>query len=661
LAVSQAHAADPSNFGVTGLLSIPSAEVLHEGAAAAGFNRHNQNPGLSAEVENYFVNIGFFPGFEAAGRLVEGTFLPGVTSRDLSFDLKYQFWAVPNGPRFALGVQDAGGEIRFFRSKYAVATWPWPSFSASLGYGAGPDALDGVFGGFEWSPWTFLSVLADHNASDINAGLRLSSGDRLGRWKLALTTVYNGANEEIESGLTLRFPLGLNDSISFPQNSVRRDSTPAPAPSALLPAKQEFPPAASEPEMVVTPGTTALQALSESLVRLGFESVRVGLRPNATVVMVIENRVYNHSFVDAAGAALGSASALVGATARAVELVLTSYGVPQLVITVPMARYRDFLAGGDQQALLRDWQVRYTDSIPNPYEVDWLDTAAPMRSIELVLEPLLRTFVGTEFGVLDYAVGLRLSTVLPLAPGLLLTSGYQAEGAESDDFRRPDVFKGFGIEPGLDHFLLQYFHKPAAQWASLWSVGLTQIFKADLRVAGLEQLWLSEQGRHQLRAKLMILGTRSDYRKVALGGYTWFNADRRYALSATAGQFYGGENGFRLNANRYFGDTLFGFYLRYASRTEQLVGFEFSLPLTPRRDMTPDGVQLKGPRRWAYGLATTVNAADGRNPLRPIFMLEPQLDLDLRRDFFDGARLTPDQLQFNTGRLREADALWSER
>ena len=618
----------------------------------AGGSHHNPDPALLTDSEIYFASLGFWRGLEVTGRLIEGQQAASSGIRDLSLDLKYQFLKWPEGPRFAVGLQDYGGQTRFFRSKYAVVTWPWRSFSGSLGYGRGEQVLKGIFGGLEWNPSPYLSVLADHDGSDVHAGLRLGTGPWLGPVRATATVSYSDARDELEAGLTLHFPLGVNETPPAKSSPVRETAIqPTAAPSVV--ALSPLPPLEAIPVPRPVPG---LPDLPRALARQGFEAVRVGVRPEGTVVIVLENRVYNHSFVDAVGVALATVAGHIQSAGHTVELTLTRYGVPHFTVEVRLDLFRQALRDGNVAALQNEWRAAYSDTLHKSEEIRWQETAVPLRAIELILEPLVRTFVGTEFGALDYGLGLRARSVVPLARGFVLAAGVQAPVLGSDDFHDGGAYETYAPKTGVDHVVFQYFHKPAPQWAWLWSAGSTQIFQSDMGVAGLEQLYVSDTGRHQWRAKLMALHASSATREVALGGYTWFDAPGRYSLSLTAGRFYAGETGGRIEVNRYFGDTILGFFWRAASRDDQVAGVQFSLPLTPRRDQTPEQFQLKGSRRWTYSLGSTVNASDGRNPLRPLLAFEPMLDLDLRRDFFDAGRLTPEYLESNTQRVLEAGA-----
>src|SRR5204863_8425647 len=108
--------------------------------------------------------------------------------------------------------------------------------------------------------------------------------------------------------------------------------------------------------------------------------------------------------------------------------------------------------------------------------------------------------------------------------------------------------------------------------------------------------------------------------------------------------FFAKDTGMRIDFSRYFGDTICTLFLKAASG-DDAAGILVTLPLTPRRDAQPGGLQVKGPRRWGHNISTTVNTADGRNALRPLLLVEPMLDLDLRRDFADSSRLGAAYLQ----------------
>jgi hypothetical protein len=455
-----------------------------------------------------------------------------------------------------------------------------------------------------------------------------------------VTAAYRAARDDVEYGAQLVFPLGRPAPEAPPETSGT-----APRPS--LPDLQVAPPA---------PRYDAA-ALRAALITAGFERVRIGLRPPATQVVLLENRSYNHSSADGIGLALGIVARHADPAIARIELTVLAYNTPLVTVAAPAALYRAYLddpatAGPALRAAL---EVRQVERLDNGSAIVWDNAPTARMPAELMVEPVLRTFVGTEYGALDYGLGARARVTLPLAPNLLLNAGVQAPLLLSDDFRDGGHFESSAPEAGLDLLVLQALHKMNARWTWLWSVGRLQIGQADLNLVGQEQFWTTDDGAHQLRSKIALLQTGTGTRRVALGGYTWFDASRDYSAALTAGRFYSGEAGFRFDFSRYFGDTIVTTSFRAASRDDQIVGVQVSLPLTPRRDG-----RIKGQRRWSHSLSTTVNSGDERNPLRPLLLYEPQFDFDLRRDVFDAGRLGGDYLRDELPRMREAYELWGE-
>jgi hypothetical protein len=628
--------------GPSGLLTVPTAEVLAEGEIRAGTSRHDALA-AGADFDNHLFAIGFAPGLEIGGRLTD---FPAGLTNDLSLHAKVAL-RFDNGLALAAGAQDIGGEARNFRSRYAVATLPWRALNFTAGYGFGPDVLDGALAGVEWRPASFIGLYTEYDGDEVNPGLRLRSAPLWGGLRIAANVGHRGATDEVEGGIEFTLPLGRKPApLPEPQARAVASAPPAGGPTPEAQWQAERP--ALPPASPLADGAELRAALD----LLGFEAVRTGTRDGRVLVVALENRRYNHAAADGIGLALGVIAMRAPPDIDRIELALSAYGAPQVVVGVPAQAYRDFLRDGVAAPALLD--VRY--GAPDR-SVSWHNRRPALRAAELVVEPVLRTFVATEFGMIDAGVGARARFTAPLGHGLIAHIGAQAPIARTDDFRDGGNFEGFGPEASLDQLLIQYVHQPAPAWTSLWSVGTLQVFQVDLRLAGVEQLWTSPEGRHRFNAKLMLLDAAEQHR-VALGGYTWFDAIRRYSASVTAGQFYAEDSGARIDVQRYFGDTIAGVFLKVQSDDSMAGGFQMSVPLTPRRDRMPDGVQVKGARRWGHSLQTTLNLADGSNALRPLMLYEPVTDLDLRRDFLDSNRLGPAFLRGELARLREAYLLW---
>ncbi|HUR40476.1 MAG TPA: YjbH domain-containing protein [Verrucomicrobiae bacterium] len=635
--------ADLALNGATGYLVVPSAEVQHIGTAAAGWSLHNPRAGVFNDIQNYYLQLGFSPNFEFAGRVAESGEAGAGGIRDLSLNAKYRV-DLPWGIGVAFGAMDIGGEARNLRSTYAVATLPWRTLQFSAGFGVGPDVLDGAFGGLEWRPWPLLGLVAEHDAENANAGLKLASPELAWGLRLGATATWRKQTEEAEFGAQLSFPLGRSAS-TFSASSAPASSAPDPVPASVAPENR----------------VPSYPALRSALLSLGFELIRIGERSGTVLVVGLENRVYNHSSADVVGAALAAMSRHGAPGLEILELHLHQYGVPQVTITAPAALYRAFLDSPGahllalREALVARQAAPSATPAPGERSVVWEPVASESRTnVEIVIEPVLRTFVATESGLLDAGLGARGRATVFLTRGLLLNAGLQVPLVATDDFHDGGNFEGFAPEAALDVLQLQFLHKTGPGWSWLWSVGRQRIFQADWSALGLEQAWLSHEGDHQLRAKLLSLHGIDNSRIVALAGYTWFDAARDYSIGLTGGRFYSADTGARVDLSRYFGDTIATVFARAGSLDDIAAGVQLSLPLTPRRDAAPSTWQVKGSRRWGHGVSTTVHTADGSNALRPLFLFEPASDLDLRRDFLDSGRLGQDYLRDELPRMHEA-------
>lgn len=643
--------AEPGLDGSSGLLNVPQAEVLDEGLASFQYSRIHPDLARRLQTENWYAGVGLAPGLELGGRAIATALRAG--RRDLSLDARYRLPFELGGVRFAIGAQDLGGAERLLPREYAVATWSTPTLALSAGYGDGRNVLGGAFGGIAWRPSPFVTAIVEHDAEDLNAGLKLSA-PLWARWRLGISGAWRGALEAEEYAVHLSLPLAGDRPAPARRVGAPPGDPVHPTAQAAPPARDERavapPPEPGDPPDATSDATSAA-ALRARLEQLGFEAVRIGQRAPATRVVRLENRRYNHSVADGLGLALGTIERLAGPGIDTIELYLFAYGVPQL---------RVMRARGAGQPLRTD----LVDEIAGAGAVTWHGEESRAAALELVVEPLLRWAVATEHGLLDYGLGARARLTAPLATGLLANVGVQAPLARSDDFAPGKPFEDLAPRGGVDLALLQYFHTPAAGWSLLWSAGRTRVFRIDTQTLALDQAWSPGDGAHRFRGKLMALRSDVARREVALVGYNWLDPYRAYGIGITAGRFYLGDGGLRLDIERYFGDAIVGLFYKFASADDQAAGVALSLPLTPRRDQRPRWLQLKGPRRWAHGLGTTLNgppnatSPDGTNPIRPLLLYEPLLDLDLERDLHDAGRLAGAYLDAHVPRMKQAYERW---
>jgi hypothetical protein len=185
----------PSMGGTTGLINVPTADVLREGALQLGYRFVDKEWAYVARgvsrSDVYFFALGFLPRTEVAIRATvfpQTEFLEESPSSGPQADrmasgrvlLLPQAWY----PAVAVGLDDPHGN-RNFHSLYAVATRGISlcggecSVDATLGYGfrvfdAERYILDGGFGGVRGSYGESASLMLEYDTEKWNAGSRIA-------------------------------------------------------------------------------------------------------------------------------------------------------------------------------------------------------------------------------------------------------------------------------------------------------------------------------------------------------------------------------------------------------------------------------------------------------------------------------------------------------
>jgi len=170
LLASAAFGIEISNQGNTGLLTLPSARTLENGKIVVG-------AGFAWPHNVYYANLGYFEFLEVGLKLTDvltydlGDIDPDWagfgTFKDRSIDCKLRLLnESDNGVALAIGGQDLIG-TRVFGSYYAVLSKDFGLLDLSLGYGL--EGLAGWFGGtsvpLPW--WQGVSLILEGNQSGL--------------------------------------------------------------------------------------------------------------------------------------------------------------------------------------------------------------------------------------------------------------------------------------------------------------------------------------------------------------------------------------------------------------------------------------------------------------------------------------------------------------
>lgn len=633
----------PSLQGYSGLLDTPSAWVHAPGSAHLlltneedrRFHALDPSTGEPWPTRTFVISSGFLPYTEGHLRVTDVSPSGGAVFRlrDLSFGAKLQLpldllWS---GLPFALaiGTADEGGSSTssYFRSRYAVASARWWRLSGSVGYGTGPDRLEGVFGGIEARALEWVHLVVDNDARDWSGGVRFAISVSLAQVPIQLGLVAKKRLSRDSGRPALAASLAVP--LDFGKRTARGAGKMGGAPPAEESAPQveeSAPPAGGSTTSAEGPdGTLAqLRALEDDLVRIGFESVRVGA-DGTTLVVEYENEVYNHSEADGLGVVLAAIGArrLEGFTRFSVNLHRSRIALAELSGRID--------AGGQPvtSSLAFGWRAPHR-------AVAWASEKVRNSSLfhfRGVIAPGLLYDVATEVGLFDYVFSMRPEVQVGIWPGANAYAVWDIPVLWSANFDAGRAFANDRRDPRLDYALLQQVVPLAPGLTAMVGGGA---YATD-SLGGLgEVLWAPGSGHHALGVQGAYMRESSgvEHRSVT-GSYRVHVPWLDLVGVVRGGQFFFEDRGFRAELSRFFGDTSIGVF--YADTGRRILGIQMSVPLGPRRDMRPGLVQVRGARRWRVELNTVVG--ERTNPLPGPIAIPPLSPWNLDDIWLDAGRL----------------------
>jgi hypothetical protein len=369
----------------------------------------------------------------------------------------------------------------------------------------------------------------------------------------------------------------------------------------------------------------------------------------------------------------------LGNTQSAYRLVLTQRQIPLVAVTGQTDCLRRWIGGAAATCPAGEL------STPGTLALDQLHAGAAWvvhglqpsyRTLRLAVSPVLRTNVATEVGVLDYSTGVNLGLGLPLWAGSSVELRLQRELARSNDYAPGGILARRRIRNGIERLAFtQTARVPLERWlapgndvsARRWGLAAVTAQGTVGRIgdhfdgAHGALRWEPGQGRHRLTAQGGIFRN-SAFGAIAgeprsarplLATYRYNIAPTRTYVEATAGQFMNNDRGLQLGMRQWFGDVAVQAYYRrtrsdISSRNQ--AGLEISLPLGPRRDMNPSGLQLTGNPRFSHYVETTVGGGPN-SVLTGVGVLPPVPSLDA---IYNSDRASLLYFEDNIPRLRDA-------
>lgn len=687
-----AYAQQISAPGYVGAINTPIALSMAQGSVAVAVT--NSIPELRRvypDVGSFGgINVGFglLPGLDAVGRLTydgdlncdgySGRCLS--TTRDLSVGAKWQlptaqFW--PRSyyvkPHLAVGVTDVGGAATRYRQKYAVATVEAGPLLVSAGRSVSQayGLMNGTFGSLIVKLTDEVSLLAENDTKELRAGLswthKVSPSMDLNvamSKKFTDKTVQQSAQATL--GLTYHFGRGERASaaerFSIPQpitaqasvldvSTAAQDATPRVemSPAQVLPQQE--------------PPETALdtaQRVANVFQAMGFSDIDVAKTPLGWMVQA-EPRLWRQDRMDALGAGLAAfvRSGLGDESTLVLALTYMGQRVGGMQTTGGCARR--YVEGEDRcdgQAALQFFFDM--ESIAQEEGAQWLVLDANNKRFmpQIEISPAASYTAGTEFGLLDYSLGVTGGWEVPLAKGLQW-QGFSAHLlSETDDFKNPNsYFRRVGLgeatRPATNLLVYQSPIVPRL-WAQL-AVGNLSYKTSGAQI---NTYWASRDGSYratwiygrwdnpyvpyQRQPNILSLGVRP------------FSPN--WQITYSTGQFQGNDTGHRLASSHSFSDYAIQLYVRKTGPSNLLpnnnafMGFAITFPLGPNKAAELGPVTVRARDRWELGLETKIQQVD--NYIEPGYGGFPGIRHSLDTDVFDFNRADLGLMGMNSFKLR---------
>jgi hypothetical protein len=558
-----------SNWGGTGLMEIPTARILPDGAMRLGM-------ATASPYQWYTFGFGVLPGLEFSGRYTNVTNIPGGLEpefgsfKDKAFDIKYQlFRESKRGPAIALGWNDFQG-TRLFESQYLVLSRQLYPLDLTLGMGRkrlkGPLSIDdevGFWGGVEWAVTDRLHLMLEYNPIEYQKDPLPARG------------VPQGSDSPFNAGLRYRTWLGCDLGLSYQRGDTiglavhlqfdlgRPILPPRPDPPSWQFATRQAP----------TPRKTdqKLRRLSDAIEKAGFVDVATATRKGELIAEFENNRYLSDT--QAAGRVLRLLLLEADSGAERLTVVMKRRGLKILYISVSAKDARAYLLGGmDSDEFARKLSVtaHYRPQDRPAPSAAAISAAArhrgSRRPLSYGIDPVLESFFNDPSGVYHSRLVLKPNATFRLWPGGVLHGSYEfplysdieSANAPLPNAVRSDAWRYLGSEATVGRLLFDQVMKLGPLTYARFSAGYLERMYCGVGgevltfldqgqwAAGLESDWARKRDPDD------ALALTDQLNHTILGNLYYHYLPLDVTLKAQAGRFLAGDTGARLEFRRRF-------------------------------------------------------------------------------------------------------------
>ena len=671
-----------SNQSFTGLINTPNAQVMTEGDLTMHFNNQFDNVLRGYDYnkaykyqENYIFGAGLFPYFEIQGKLAESPSYLRDLSTSIKFQLPYKHKYLPN---IAFGLQDVGSASNFYGNKYIVMDKELSFVRASLGYGVSDASkknnkrMNGIFGGVEIQTFDWLYLLAEDDSREQFAALRFEMPKSWSStFKLSTMFSTNLTNDSKPSlTINLTFPLYENRT-SYPAGRQKQTKEVKSITPKKLPSLSANPKAKLSNKTLKIKNILSLDEIKRKLAKLGIENITLASK-ESTIYLAYENGVFLFNDMDAIGIAIG---------------LLTQTEYKQFIIEQKRSKIVVLTLKGD---LLKAKNFyNHPNSLNKRLFVNTLQKVAPTNleiyqtyvknandsflKTKVEIKPLIKTFVGNEFGVFTYKLWLRTQLQTNIYKGIDITAVGDIH-----------IYDSQINNHNYDYFLKLYENSSHIESLMIHAnnnlfggINTLSIGTLEERYMGAIDQYIYNYGNHTFQFKMGYLESFKDgdtykefylgkfnTRTLALTKYSYYHDKLDMLSIINIGKYWNQDLGFDIKFKRYFGDV--AVYLTYqqstpkrtnasfSESTDHYAGLGIEVPLTLRHTPNFKYVQVKGTNAFDYRVQTTVGRKDGTNSITPGGNYDPEIAISSEKYFYNRNRLQLSYIKSHAFRLKES-------
>ncbi|MDF1882964.1 YjbH domain-containing protein [Sulfurimonas sp. SAG-AH-194-C21] len=672
-----------TNQGFTGLINTPNAGTMQEGDLTFHFDNQFDNALKGYDYkkpdkgnENYIFGAGLFSFIEIQGRLSE---TPGY-HRDLSANLKVKLpYTHKYLPNFAIGAQDIGSAANFYGNYYGVMDKEFWFVRASLGYGYSTvenekrKRMDGLFGGLEVKTFDWLYFLVEDDSVEQFAGVRIHMPKSWTSYFKLNTLISTNITQEYATSVSVNLSFPLYENIkSYSANSVKTYTQEVAA--YRVENKEDIGTKVVIPKVEIKKTEIpkiSLQEIKKRFTDLGLENISLATKEE-TIYVAYENNVFLFNELDAIGVIVGTLNesnykyfilepkhskttlfALSGDLDKAREFYNNPSSLSKAIFTA---------------SLQKTLPIKLENYTFNAREEN--DTQFKLR---VEFSPVVRTFVGNEFGMFNYKLWLRTKLQVNLYKSIDITAvgDIHINDSQIDDNRYDWFLKLYEKGSSIQSLMLHYNTNLLGGINTL-SLGTFE----ELFIGGIDQ-YIYNYENHTIKLKGGYFSQFQDgdpYKEKYLGKksvryffmakYSYLFEDYDTFAEINAGQYWNQDLGFDLKLKRYFGDVAVSLTYEQSKTmqdnsllsesTDKYVGIALEIPLTLRHTPSFKYGQIRGTNSFEYKLRSTIAREDGTNNLVLGGNYNPKIALDSQDYFYNRNRLQLSYLKTHAFRFIES-------